>query len=231
MSKKHKLLLIALLGLWQGIGIAQPEMNDNSVVLYSMGYELGREMKGQSVEFRKEFLLQGINDALAGNAPLIEPGIQRQALASLKHQRSMENLKKGEDFLAENGKKAGVTTLPSGLQYRILSAGDGKIPGPEDKVTVAIRGSLIDGTEFISSEQRGEPVTLKVNKIIKGLGEALQLMPTGSKWRIYIPAQLAYGKRSPGVVPANSTLIYELDLLAVNAPEQTPAGTPAQEGK
>jgi FKBP-type peptidyl-prolyl cis-trans isomerase len=218
-----------LLGLWQGSGLTQELMNDNAIVLYSLGYEMGKEIKGQQLEFNQGMLLQGIKDAMAGNEPFIEPAIQRHALASIKQQRAEDNLRKGEDFLAENAKKPGVTTLASGLQYQVVKAGDGAIPGPKDSVTVEFRGSLIDGSEFVSSKKRGKPATLKVNRIIKGLSEALQLMPTGSKWILYIPPQLAYGRRSPGArVPANSTLIYEIELLSVtptagNADDQAEA--------
>jgi FKBP-type peptidyl-prolyl cis-trans isomerase FklB len=221
MQKKYKIIALSLLSLCQGSLLAQDAINDNSIVLYSLGYELGKDIKGQQLEYQQEILLQGIRDAMAGTEPMVDARTQRQALASIKQQRAEENLRKGEAFLAENAKKEGVTTLPSGLQYRVITAGNGPIPGPKDSATVEFRGSLIDGTEFASSKTRGKPATLKVNRIIKGLSEALQLMPTGSKWEIYIPAKLGYGKRSPGDrVPANSTLIYEIKLLSVKpAPE------------
>ena len=224
MKKKYKIITLALLGLWQGTTMAAEIMNDNAMVLYSLGYELGKDIKGQQLELDQGILMQGIKDAIAGNEPLIDSGIQRQALASIQKQRAEENLHKGEEFLAENAKKQGITTLPSGLQYEVITAGDGAIPTAKDRVTVEFRGTLIDGTEFASSKNRGKPATLKVDRIIKGLSEALQLMPTGSKWRLYMPPELGYGKRSPGArVPANSTLIYEIELLAIKPPEKTEA--------
>jgi len=234
MLKKYNLIAISisLLSLWPIVGPAQETLDDNAMVIYSLGYDLGKDIKGQQLKLDQEILLQGINDALAGNEPLIDAGTQRQALAWIQQQRAEENLRKGESFLAENAKKDGITTLPSGLQYRIVSAGTGPIPNAEDSVTVEFRGTLIDGTEFASSKARGKPATLKVNRIIKGLSEALQLMPTGSKWMLYIPPKLAYGKRSPGArVPANSTLIYEIELLSVKPAEKTAASaeTPPQQ--
>jgi FKBP-type peptidyl-prolyl cis-trans isomerase len=133
--------------------------------------------------------------------------------------------------LPKTQKKKGVTVLASGLQYQVVKAGDGAIPNAEDTVTVEFRGSLIDGTEFASSKKRGKPARLKVNRIIKGLSEALQLMPTGSKWRLYIPANLAYGNRSPGSrVPANSTLIYEIELLSIKSAAGTAAAAKQEPG-
>ena len=227
MLKKYKIIALSLLGLWHGPGLAQATLDDNAMVLYSLGYELGKEIKGKQMEFTQEILLQGLQDAMAGKEPLISEAVQRQALAWFKAQQAEKNLQQALAFLAENGKKEGVTTLPSGLQYKVITSGEGKIPNAEDTVTVAFRGTLIDGSEFASSHDRGKPATLKVNRIIKGLSEALQLMPTGSKWELYIPPQLAYGKRSPGKrVPANSALIYEVELLSVKPAEKVPTAAP-----
>jgi FKBP-type peptidyl-prolyl cis-trans isomerase FklB len=191
-------------------------MNDDDMVLYSLGYELGKDMKQQQLELNQQIILQGIKDALAGSEPMFGIEVQRQAIASLQAQRAERNLRIAETFLAQNKNKAGVKTLPSGLQYKIITSGEGRIPGSEDTVMVEYRGTLIDGTEFTSSSSRGQPAKLKVSNTIKGLSEALQLMPTGSKWELYIHPELAYGKRSPGkAVPANSGLIYEIELLSV----------------
>lgn len=217
MRNRYQIIVISLLALWHGAIPAEQMLNDDAIVLYSLGYQLGTDLKEQELDLNKDILLQGIQDAIKGNPPWISDDIQRQALAAVKKQQSENNLRKAEAFLTANGKLAGVTTTPSGLQYRIIQAGEGKTPGPEDRVTVAYRGTLIDGTEFASSAQQGKPVTLQVNKIIKGLSEALQMMPLGSKWQLYLHPKLGYGNRSPGKkVPANSALIYEVELLTID---------------
>ena len=127
-----------------------------------------------------------------------------------------KNKKDGEVFLAENKKKEGVVTLPSGLQYKVLTMGNGKKPRATDKVTLNYRGVLIDGTEFDNSYKRGEPAVFPVNGIIKGLSEALQLMPVGSKWQIVIPADIAYGEQGAGAqIAPNAVLIFEIELLGI----------------
>ena len=123
---------------------------------------------------------------------------------------------KGDAFIAENGKKEGVKTLPSGLQYRVLKAGDGRQPTKADQVVVHYKGTLIDGREFDSSHKRGEPAKFGVTQVIKGWTEALQLMKEGSKWMLYIPWQLAYGEKGTGkLIGPNETLIFEVELIAV----------------
>ena len=130
--------------------------------------------------------------------------------------RAQAGREKGEAFLTENGKKEGVKTLPSGLQYRVLKEGDGKLPTKADKVVVHYKGTLIDGTEFDSSHKRGEPMKFGVTKVIKGWTEALQLMKEGSKWILYVPWQLAYGKDGRGgLIGPAETLIFEVELIAI----------------
>lgn len=126
-----------------------------------------------------------------------------------------ENLKKGEDFLAENAKRPGIVALPSGLQYEILSAGNGRKPSATDRVQCHYHGTLIDGTVFDSSVQRGEPAVFGVNQVIPGWVEALQLMPEGSRWKLYIPSKLAYGEHQAGSIPPNSALVFEVELIKV----------------
>ena len=211
----YQIIAVTLSGLWQA-AFAQPLMNDDAVIQYTLGYELGGDMQQQELHLNQDIILQGIKDALAGSEPMFSNEVHRQAMASLQAQRNQMNLHKAETFLAQNKNKPGVKTLPSGLQYRVIAAGEGRIPGPEDTVMVEHRGTLIDGTEFTSSSSQGKPARLRVNRVTKGLSEALQLMPTGSKWELYIHPGLAYGKRSPGkAIPANSGLIYEIELLSV----------------
>ena len=131
-------------------------------------------------------------------------------------EKAARNLQEGKAYLAENQKKKDVKTLPSGLQYKVLSAGSGKTPKADDTVTVNYKGTLLDGTEFDSSYKRGQPTTIKVTDVIKGWAEALQLMKEGSKWQLFIPPDLAYGERAIGqIIPPNSTLIFEVELIGV----------------
>ena len=216
MLRKHKITTATLFALWHGACLAQPQMNDDAIVLYSLGYELGEDVKEQQIELNQEIILQGINDALGGTELMFGVDVQRQAIASLQQQRADRNLEKAETFLAENKKRDGVTTLDSGLQYKVITSGEGKTPGAEDTVLLNFRGTLMDGTEFASSMNKDKPASLGLNRTIKGLSEALQLMPIGSKWEIYIHPELAFGNRSPGdKVPANSGLIYEVELLSI----------------
>jgi FKBP-type peptidyl-prolyl cis-trans isomerase FklB len=126
-----------------------------------------------------------------------------------------ENKAAGEKFLAENKKKEGVQTLPSGLQYKVITEGKGAIPTATSKVKVNYKGTLIDGTEFDSSYSRNEPATLRVNQVIPGWTEALQLMPVGSKWELYIPQEIAYGSREAGKIQPFSALVFEVELVSI----------------
>jgi len=132
-------------------------------------------------------------------------------------EKAVQNRREGQAFLEKNGKKEGVVTLPSGLQYRVIREGGGASPGPEDWVTVHYRGTLLDGTEFDSSCSRKEPETFQVNGVINGWREALQLMSEGSMWELVIPSELAYGSQGAGSrIGPNSTLVFEVELLSVN---------------
>ena len=149
--------------------------------------------------------------------------LSAQQKAMAKQQMAAEgNIKVGEAWLAENGKKQGVTTTASGLQYEVMQMGTGPKPTAADQVKVNYRGTLIDGTEFDSSYKRGEPAEFGVGGVIPGWTEALQLMPKGSRWKLYVPQNLAYGAQSPGAsIPAYSALIFEVELLDITTP---PAG-------
>jgi len=139
-------------------------------------------------------------------------------LFGLRNDKANENLKAGQEFLALNREKPGVTELPSGLQYEVMTEGDGVKPKATDKVTCHYHGTLIDGTVFDSSVKRGQPATFPLNAVIKGWTEGLQLMTTGSKWRFFIPSQLGYGDRQISAqIGPNCTLIFEVELLSVSA--------------
>jgi len=191
-------------------------LSENDKAIYSLGYELGTELRGQALEYNQELLLQGINDAIEGNKPLVKTTGRNKALAQIREQRLKHNLEESHAFLAENAKKEGMVSLESGLQYRIIKPGEGKRPQASNSVTVNYRGTLIDGTEFDSSYDRDKPATFQLKTVIKGWREALPLMKEGAKWELYIPPELAYGKRAPRkTIPPNSTLIYEVELIAV----------------
>jgi FKBP-type peptidyl-prolyl cis-trans isomerase FklB len=192
---------------------------------YAIGANIGGDMKRMSIEIDADMVAQGIKDVYAGKLKLSDEEI-RTALTELsKVMQSKENermkilgeknKKEGEAFLAENKKKAGVKTLPSGLQYKIIKEGTGKAPKATDTVTTNYRGTLIDGTEFDSSYKRGQPASFPVNGVIPGWIEALQLMKTGSKWQLVIPSSLAYGEKGPGMIGPNAVLVFEIELLAV----------------
>ena len=217
-----------------GAAIAQADdsaldFDDETVrINYSLGYQIGGDFKRQQVEMNPDMLLQGFEDATGGDKPLmteqematvlsnLATRVQAAQMEKLKKQAT-ENLKAGEAFLADNSEKAGVTTLPSGLQYKVITAGTGKSPQKSDKVTVHYRGTLIDGTEFDSSYSRNKPATFGVGQVIPGWTEALQLMKEGDKWELVVPSKLAYGERGAGArVPANSTLVFEVELISVN---------------
>ncbi len=194
---------------------------------YGYGVEIARNIQRMGLDVEPDALVKGLLDALSGAklqvteeelraimASMQDELRQRQAAAIQK--AAEENKKAGDAFLAENKNKPGVVTLPDGLQYKIVQEGKGKKPVATDTVEVNYRGTLVDGTEFDSSYRRGQPATFKVAQVIPGWVEALQLMPVGSKWQIVIPSQLAYGERgAAGHIPPNSTLVFEVELLAI----------------
>jgi FKBP-type peptidyl-prolyl cis-trans isomerase FklB len=207
--------------------------SDMDKVNYSLGYEAGRDLARDGLELVPKMLMKGAEDAVSGAKPLVKATERRAALAEIKTQREGENLERAQAFLAANAEKEGVKTRPSGLQYKEIRAGEGKTPGPGDSVTVSYRGTLIDGSEFDSSYKRGQPATFQVKRVIKGWAEALQQMKEGAKWELYIPPDLAYGKRGRDKrIPPNSALIFEVELISVDEtpvrpPERTrPQGLP-----
>jgi FKBP-type peptidyl-prolyl cis-trans isomerase FklB len=194
---------------------------------YAIGMSLGTTLRQQSVEVDLDILRRGVEDSLAGGKTLLTEDEERAVLLALKGevrkkqeekmaQAGEANTKEGQEFLDVNKSKDGVVTLPSGLQYKILEAGTGPKPTAADSVVCNYRGTLINGTEFDSSYKRGQPATFPVSGVIKGWTEALQLMPVGSKWQLFVPADLAYGARGagPGIGP-NATLIFEVELISI----------------
>jgi FKBP-type peptidyl-prolyl cis-trans isomerase FklB len=206
---------------------------------YSMGYNIATQWKRQGIEptdVDLDTLIRAMRDAFAGHDSLINDKDNREVInsfrtemnARMQEKRKVQgekNKKEGEAFLTENKTKPEVKTLPDGLQYKVLTEGTGPKPTTNDMVTVNYRGTLIDGTEFDSSYKRGQPSTFRVTGVIKGWTEALQMMPTGSKWQLFIPSDLAYGERGSGMnIGPNATLIFEIELISIQ-PQETKAVT------
>ncbi len=194
---------------------------------YSIGYQVGLSMKADGVEVNSDKLIQGLQDAIKGNEPRLKEEEMKKLIVDLRTKTREAQMKKfrelavknGEEsakFLEVNKKKEGVKTTQSGLQYKVLKEGDGITPGPEDMVTVNYRGMFTDGKEFDSSYTKGEPAKFQANGVIKGWVEALSMMKAGSKWQIFVPPDLAYGKNGVGNrIPPNTVLEFEIELLSV----------------
>lgn len=204
-----------------------PLKTQKEKVSYGIGVDVARNFTRMGVDFDVDALAKGMKDALSGGKLLMTDEELRTTLTAYQTElrekqmkaanaAAAENKKIGDAFLAANKTKEGVVALPSGLQYRILKAGDGRKPTETDSVECHYRGTLINGTEFDSSYKTGRPATFKVNGLIAGWTEALKLMPAGSKWQLFVPPELAYGVRGAGqTIGPNSTLIFDLELIAV----------------
>jgi len=227
---KYLLTIVLVIGFLFSVSLAAEtiELKDQKdKESYSFGYQFGQSLKAQGLDISLKIYTYGIKDALAGKEPQMSQEEIRTTIAEVQKrimaarqkdlmEKSAKNLEEGKKFLAENQKKEGIKTLPSGLQYKILAEGSGKMPKAEDRVTVNYKGTLTDGTEFDSSYKRGQPATLPVNGVIKGWTEALQLMKEGSNWQLFIPPELAYGERgASSTIPTNSALIFEVELISV----------------
>ena len=205
-----------------------PELKtDKEKLSYGIGMDIGGNLKRQSVDVDPDLLAKGLKDSYGGGKTLLTEDEARLAITTFqkalmaKKAETMrilaeKNKADGEKFLAENAKKEGVMSLPSGLQYKEITPGKGKSPKPTDTVTTHYKGTLIDGTEFDSSYKRGEPATFQVSGVIAGWTEALQLMKEGAKWKLFIPPKLAYGERGAGSdIGPNATLIFEVEPISV----------------
>ncbi|MDT7813957.1 MAG: FKBP-type peptidyl-prolyl cis-trans isomerase FklB [Acidobacteriaceae bacterium] len=203
---------------------------------YAIGLNVGKSLHRDDIDIDPKIVLQGLQDAMAGGAVLLTDDQIKTVMTDLQSQVRQKqeekrlalaesNKKDGAAFLAANATKPGVVTLPSGLQYKILTPGTGPKPTTADAVVCNYRGTLLDNTEFDSSYKRGQPATFPVTGVIKGWTEALQLMPVGSKWQLFIPADLAYGERGREPIQPNATLVFELELMSI-APPTPPAATP-----
>lgn len=194
---------------------------------YTIGVDLGRNLKSQDLSINADMLAQGVKDALAGGQLQLTDQQMKQALETFQKQMvakqkakfqevSESNLKAGQEFLANNKKQKGVIALPNGLQYKIVKAGNGTPPSANDTVTVDYEGKLVDGQVFDSTYQRGKPATFQVSQVIPGWQQALKMMKPGAEWMLYIPSDLAYGKRGVGgPIGPNETLIFKVHLISV----------------
>lgn len=229
-----RLLAVSLLTIFTG-QISYVHADEQSKVLkdetaklnYSVGYQIGSDFKQQEFEVRAEAVLRGIEDAVSGSNALMSKQEMRETMADVgkkvadlkkkKRQQVGGYTEKNRQFLVENGKKPGITTTDSGLQYRVNRPGRGlSYSGLSDSVLLHYRGRLINGTEFDSSIKRGKPARFQVNQVIKGWTEALQLMKRGDHWQLYIPSELAYGAKGAGTnIPPNSTLIFDIELISI----------------
>ena len=212
---------------------AQPAMPDllktpEAQESYMLGLQVGQQLRGQGILIQDDVFIEGVEDALKFRTPLLTNqqvqqigGRLRSEVAArrdaLRAQAAATNKAAGEAFLKANGARSGVTTLPSGLQYEVLKAGMGPIPKATDTVSCNYRGTLVDGTEFDSSSSHGGPTDLRVDAVIKGWTEALEHMPVGSKWRIVLPSDLAYGDAGAGrAVGPDAVLIFDVELLSIS---------------
>jgi FKBP-type peptidyl-prolyl cis-trans isomerase len=211
----------------------EPTIQDRKdKINYAFGMDLARDLKRQKNDLNVDLLMKALKDALADKPLLMTDDEVTATLKQLEaeqkqdyeHARMMiaqKNKTAGEAFFSENAKKEGVVTLPSGLQYKILKKGDGKTPILDDKVLCQYKATLLDGTEFDSTEKRGHAVTLPVKGIMAGWTQALQMMPVGSKWQLFIPPQLAYGEKIVNGIGPNAMLIFELEVVSIEDKQQT----------
>jgi len=223
-----KIWLIGILGLTLLSSVCMAEdktvfKDEKDRVNYSVGFQIGGDFERQGVELNPELLVRGIRDAIEKKRPLLGEEEMRQVLVDLKKRIVAEEQKQrtarlekfraeGQKFLAENARKEGVVTLPSGLQYQVLQAGKGKQPTLKDTVTVHYRGIKLSGTEFDSSYREGKPVSFSISNVIPGWQEALPMMKEGAKWKLFLPPKLAFGDKGP---LEDQTVIYEIELLQV----------------
>jgi len=253
MKKQLSSLLMVALTTASGMGLAKTSKqahpaevaqgavfkDEHAKISYGMGLDMGKNFKRLALDVDLKLLMQGLQDGYGGHASQV-PAEELNTIMSRYQQELKEkqaaaiknigeaNKKVGEQFLAENAKKTGVVTLPSGLQYKILKAGQGAIPHDDSWVEAHYRGTLLDGTEFDSSFRSGKPAVFQVKEATPGWREALKLMPAGSKWQLFVPSKLGYGERGAGrEIGPNAALIFEVELVNANAG----VGVPSAQGK
>jgi FKBP-type peptidyl-prolyl cis-trans isomerase FklB len=239
-----KLSLIALAGLGAALTLSaaeeSPFKTTKEKASYALGLNIGKQLRQNNADIDPDIYIKAVKDTLAGAKPLMTDEQMREVLTTWQTElrtKSLEkNRKEGDDFLAANKKKEGIQVVPVQLgtntyelQYKIETKGTGKIPTTNDTVVAHYRGTLINGDEFDSSYKRGEPTSFPVTGVIKGWTEALLRMPVGSKWKLFIPSELAYGERGRPQIPANSTLLFDIELVSIKDPgEPAAASKPVQ---
>jgi len=228
-----KSILLSAVALFLAVSVfaeeKPPQLKDlKDKASYSIGLNFGFNFKRQNIDLNSEAFAAGFKDAMTGKKPLMSEEEVRETMMAFEKdmqqkqaETAQKNVAEAEKFLAANKAKEGVKATASGLQYKVLKEGSGAQPKSSDTVTVNYRGTLIDGTEFDSSYKRGQPAVFPVGGVIKGWTEALQLMKVGSKFQLFIPANLAYGEQGRSGIPPNSLLIFEVELMDVKSP---PAG-------
>jgi FKBP-type peptidyl-prolyl cis-trans isomerase FklB len=223
------LLGVAALASSVSLGVMAEDLkleDETARINYSLGYQIGGDFKRQGLEMNPAAVTKGIEDALSDAAPLMKPEEMQGTLTELKRKLVAQQKQKAEEqaakllaeskqFLEGNAKQEGVLITESGLQYQIIEPGTGKAPTATDKVTVNYQGTLVDGKEFDSSYKRGKPATFKLDGVVKGWTEGLQLIKEGGKIKLFVPPELAYGDRGP---LANRALIFDVELLSVGEP-------------
>lgn len=229
MMRQFMKTLMAALGLWVGVAAAASSSlpTDNDRLSYALGVETGKSFKNHGIPVNGSAFAQGLQDGLNGNPTLMNNDEINQTLRDFQRtnatkleaqmqKSAQKNQQFSSSFLDANKERPGVVTTPSGLQYKVITQGSGTKPTLDDVVTVDYEGRLLDGKIFDSSYERGTPATFPLKGVIKGWQEALQLMPTGSTWEIYIPSKLAYGEQgAQGVIGPNETLIFKVHLIKV----------------
>jgi len=219
-----KTFMICLMAAFIGISTnlkAQETMTQEERISYALGANIGESFKQQGIDVVMDKFIKGFTDGKSGQNQFNQAEMEQifNEFQKMMQQKQMsmvdEEKAKGAAFLAENKKKEGVIETPSGLQYKVVKMGTGAKPSATDKVKVHYHGTLLDGTVFDSSVQRGEPITFGLNQVIAGWTEGVQLMPVGSKFIFYIPSNLAYGDRAAGSIKPGSTLIFEVELLDI----------------
>jgi FKBP-type peptidyl-prolyl cis-trans isomerase FklB len=224
--KMRKLPMVALVSaaLLAGCGEKEVTLESNvDKMSYGIGMSMARSVTGQPIDINTEAMIAGLQDVLNEKPARLEEDAIREAFAAVREEQMAKQqlesegvLKEGADYLAATANKEGVKATESGLLYEVISEGTGEAPKATDTVEVHYQGTLINGSVFDSSIERGTPAKFPVNRVIAGWTEALQMMKVGGKWRLHIPAELAYGAQSPSPkIPANSTLVFEVELLSI----------------